>query len=85
MWHDGRLTVTRLEGTRNPVFFRGREQDRCCVLPGEHFVIGSTSFHVVEQQLNVSLDEQRPVTEQTFSAVALGRLRFRDAQGRMPR
>ena len=83
VWHDGRLTVTRLEGTRNPIFFRGREQDRCCVLPGEHFVIGSTSFHVVEQQLNVSLEEQRPVTEQTFSAAALSRLRFRDAQGRI--
>lgn len=82
-WHDGRLTVTRLEGTRNPVFFRGREHDRCCVLPGEHFVVGSTTFHLVEQQMNVSQEEQRAVTEQTYSAAALSRLRFRDAPGRI--
>jgi len=82
-WHDGRLSVERLEGTRNPVFFHGKEQSRCCVLPGEHFVIGSTSFHVAEQQLNVSLEEPRPVAEQTFSAAALGRVRFRDAHGRI--
>jgi adenylate cyclase len=82
-WDSERLYVAKLEGARNPIFFRGRETERCTVLPGEHFVIGSTSFHVAEQCPGISLDAPPPVTEQAFSAAQLNRTRFRDAEGRI--
>jgi adenylate cyclase len=83
MWQADRLQVTQLEDARNPIFFRGREHSHCSILPGEHFVIGTTSFHVVEQQVGISLNEPVPVAQQTFSAAHLNRLRFRDAEGRI--
>ena len=43
-WHDGKLTVRRLPGGRNPIFFGGTAQDEFTVVPGETFVIGETTF-----------------------------------------
>lgn len=43
-WRDGRLTVVRDPAARNPIFYRGRAVDVCTLGPGEHFVIGRTTF-----------------------------------------
>ncbi|WDQ19296.1 adenylate/guanylate cyclase domain-containing protein [Rhodopirellula sp. P2] len=41
---NDRVQVHRDARARNPVFFRGRPRDRFVVVPGEHFVIGETTF-----------------------------------------
>ncbi|MEM9365183.1 MAG: adenylate/guanylate cyclase domain-containing protein [Planctomycetota bacterium] len=44
-----RLEVQRVESARNPVYYRGRPRDRFVIVPGEHFVIGSTTFTLVRR------------------------------------
>jgi adenylate cyclase len=39
-----RLQVTRDPRARNPIFYRGKPRDQFVVVPGEHFVIGQTTF-----------------------------------------
>lgn len=82
-WEGGRLAVARLPEARNPVFFRGRACDRCSIRPGEHFVVGSTSFLVVDERIDVTHDAPRPDGEQVFPSRVLSRARFRDADGRI--
>lgn len=39
-----RLRVTRDPRARNPIFHRGKPRDQFVLVPGEHFVIGQTTF-----------------------------------------
>ncbi|MEO9595104.1 MAG: adenylate/guanylate cyclase domain-containing protein, partial [Rhodopirellula bahusiensis] len=41
---NDRIQVHQDARGRNPIFFRGRPRDRFVVVPGEHFVIGETTF-----------------------------------------
>jgi adenylate cyclase len=77
------LSVERLPTAVNPIFFRGSEQDGFHLLPGEHFVIGATTFTLVDEQLNVTQDSPAPVTEQTISYELLQQIRFDDADRRL--
>jgi adenylate cyclase len=64
-WQNGRLLVRRRTAptrTTNPIFFNGREIDEFTVGPGEHFVIGETTFAVHDDaprptQLTVGRDD----------------------------
>lgn len=76
-WWDGRLTVQLLPGARNPVFFRGRKQDAFSLKPGEHFVIGATSFTLADERALATLDAPHPVNERTFDVNELRRSSFR--------
>jgi len=82
-WADGNLRVERLDTARNPVFFRGKERKSFEIKPGEHFVIGGTTFTFAEHKVTISFDEKPPVTEQAFSPLFLDRVRFRDADQRI--
>ena len=61
------LSVQRIADTRNPIFFKGKTEESFRVQVGEHFVIGSTTFLLVDEQLDVTLDAPLPLTEQTYS------------------
>jgi adenylate cyclase len=80
---DGRLRVTALEGARNPVFYRGHKTDDFVLKAGEHFVIGQTTFSLVEERVHVSLDLPRPADERTFTIEELRRQPFRQADKRI--
>jgi adenylate cyclase len=82
-WLNGRLEVIKLPDARNPVFCRGRSYERFFVKPGEHFVIGGTTFTLADEQVNVTDDAPLPVSEQTFTAQYLKRVRFRNADQRI--
>ncbi len=82
-WERDRLKVRRLDDARNPVFFGGREVDEFSVETGQHFVIGGTTFSVADEQVAVTIDAPDPLTEQTYSAQYLKRLRFRNADQRI--
>ncbi len=83
IWRNGRLHVHRLPHARNPLFVRGHAASELVVRPGEHFVIGDTTFSLADQRAEVSLHLPLPVTEQTFSAEYLKAQKFRHADQRI--
>jgi adenylate cyclase len=52
-WDGERLEVCRLGTARNPVFVGGHERDRFAIVPGEHFVIGETTFTLAEEGIRI--------------------------------
>lgn len=82
-WDGERLEVCRLSAARNPVFFGGGERDRFTIVPGEHFVIGETTFTLAEEGIRISVELPQPALEQTFSVEQLKQLRFRNADQRI--
>lgn len=76
-WDGRRLHVLRLPEARNPIFYKGQQLDEFLLLPGEHFVIGDTTFTVANDRVQVSLDVPAPVEEQAFSTEYLHNLPFR--------
>ena len=75
--------MRRLPEAKNPVFVGGEETDRCRLAPGEHFVIGQTSFTLADQRVDVSVDQPAPVQQQSFSAQYLKGVRFRNPDHRI--
>ncbi|MFO0897239.1 MAG: adenylate/guanylate cyclase domain-containing protein [Pirellulales bacterium] len=82
-WHEGRLEVRVAPAAKNPVFWRGQPSARFDAEAGEHFVIGQTTFTVVDESAEASLEHPRPRNEQTFSAEYLRRLPYRNAAERI--
>src|SRR5688572_30067290 len=66
-WSEGRLLAEKLPTGMNPVFIRGQEASNFELRPGEHFVIGRTTFTLVDERVHVSLEVPDPVRQQTFS------------------
>lgn len=84
-WEQGRLCVEKIADARNPVFYGGQPSDAFHVSAGEHFVIGQTTFTVASDTVKwlADLERERPAEEQTYSAQALERVRFRNADQRI--
>ena len=82
-WTEGKLRVRQVAKASNPIFVRGAERNDFEIDPGEHFVIGQTTFTLVDQQVNVSLELPDPLREQTFHSRDLQRMRFRNADARI--
>jgi adenylate cyclase len=82
-WDGWRLHVVRLAESHNPIFFRGKQSERFSLVPGEHFVIGATTFTLADQQVCVTADAPLPVQQQSFSAQSLKQIRFRNPDYRI--
>ena len=82
-WTGERLEVTRLPDARNPVYFQGREETQFTLQPGEHFVIGQTTFALADQRANITADAPEPVQQQSFSAQYLKQVSFRNPDRRI--
>lgn len=78
-WQYGRLSVKRLDEARNPVFVEGSQIDEFLLKPGQHFVIGNTTFTLTEERAAVAGDAPLPTAEQTYTAAYLRQLHYRDA------
>lgn len=89
-WDGQTLQVRQLDGARNPIFIKGRPATQFEITPGEHFVIGETTFTLTDDRVNVSLDVPVPLQQQTFSSQYLQQIQFRhtgahiDVLGRLP-
>jgi adenylate cyclase len=83
LFNRGVLHVERLLSARNPMFVRGESLASFDLRPGEHFVIGQTTFTLADDQVNISLEGPDPIREQTFSSQYLRRLRYRNADQRL--
>jgi adenylate cyclase len=82
-YENGRLYVEAVPSARNPIFFRGHKSTQFNLPPGDHFVIGKTTFSLVEERVNVSVDMPLPAGEHTFSIADLRRRPFREAEKRI--
>lgn len=83
LWDGSKLTVKRLPEAHNAVFLRGKQRDLLILRPGEHFVIGGTTFLLVNEHAIVTLDSPPAATEQAFSSDFLHGHRYRDAHQRI--
>ncbi len=83
IWNGKLLQVTQLPHARNPVFWRGQTAPNFELRPGDHFVLGSTTISLADDDVQASLDVPQPLREQTFSAQYLKRMRFRNADQRI--
>ena len=77
------LAVEVLEEARNPVFFRGQVAHQFTVKPGEHFVIGETTFTFFGCRAMATLDLPQPISQRTFSHQFIEQIRYRDADRRI--
>ena len=84
-WSAGRLAVTRILEARNPIFHRGLRKDEFEVGMGDHFVIGQTTFSLVDQRVRVMAKSEAPpaLTEQTYAPSQLRSVQYRDADRRI--
>jgi adenylate cyclase len=82
-WNGHHLEVTRLSEARNPVFFLGKEETRFTIGPGEHFVIGTTTFSLADQRVNIESGGPEPLRQQSFSAQYLKQVQFRNPDYRI--
>jgi len=82
-WNGNALAVEQLPSARNPVFMQGAAATQFQVIPGEHFVIGETTFTLSADNPQVTLDAPQPDHEQIFNAAELRRISFRNAQERI--
>jgi adenylate cyclase len=82
-WRGGELEVLQLPEARNPIYYRGRKSTHFTLKPGEYFVIGGTTFSVVDDKVLVSLEHPQPFTEKHFDRAELRRAAFRNPDQRI--
>jgi adenylate cyclase len=82
-WDGLALHGTLCQSARNPIFYQGRQVDAFEVAPGQHFVIGNTTFTLSGDSPRVTLDAPKPDREQIFNAAELRRIAYRDAGQRI--
>ena len=80
---DGRVRVRCMASARNPVFHRGGKVAEFVLVPGEHFVIGGTTFTLANRPGASDSPATGDVTEHAYDHAALRRRRFRDAGSRI--
>jgi adenylate cyclase len=80
---NGLLVVRRLADTANPVFFKGKDVPAFGIRPGEHFVVGDTTFSLMNERAFVTQDVPNPVSQRTFSHEFLQQVQYRDADRRI--
>ncbi|MFG0286547.1 MAG: adenylate/guanylate cyclase domain-containing protein [Rhodopirellula sp. JB044] len=57
---NDRLRVTKDPRARNPIFYRGKPREQFVLVPGEHFVIGQTTFTLARRPGFTSDPEPTP-------------------------
>ncbi len=82
-WNGSKLEVQKLPESRNAIFFRGQQREQFTAAVGEHFVIGQTTFTLLDQMVEVSVQGGPVFAEQTFSAHLLRQSKYRDADRRI--
>jgi len=83
VWDGRRLQVKKFPEAKNPIFFHGRQAAECRVLPEEHFVIGQTSFLLVDQPWSWAGEGGSPIYEHQYSYPDLASVQFRNPDSRL--
>ena len=82
-WTEGSLEVQQRDEASNPVYFNGRPRSRFSLRPNQHFVIGDTTFTLVDAKVRVAVQVPRPDDQQTFTTDFLQSIQFRHADQRI--
>lgn len=72
------LEVRQLGSAQNPLLYHGSPTSRCTVSPGDHFVIGRTTFTFSAAPAPRE-SQSRPSSQHTFHAKDLGHFQYKDA------
>lgn len=80
---EDRVEIHCLSSARNSVFHRGQKSTRFTLVPGEHFVIGHTTFTLANRPGASESSAVQDVTEHAFDHLMLRRRHFRDAASRI--
>ncbi|TWU23877.1 Adenylate cyclase 2 [Novipirellula galeiformis] len=80
---ESQIEIFQNESARNPVFYRGRQSPHFKLTVGEHFVIGETTFTVVNRPGASEFTSNQNVTQRAYDHTALRRRHFRDASSRI--
>ena len=80
---DDHVHVCCLASSRNPVFHRGHKSSEFTLVPGEHFVIGKTTFTLAKRPGATDSDAAGGVTEHAYDSSLLRRKNFRDTAARI--
>ncbi|WP_237729383.1 adenylate/guanylate cyclase domain-containing protein [Schlesneria paludicola] len=80
--HLDHLQLTRLDSARNPLFFAGESVATCRVEIGQHFVIGSTTFHLAPMEAEPGIVAV-PFEEVAFKPQELRKIRYQDPENRI--
>ena len=80
---DNRIEVIQLPSARNPIFHRGQKTTRMIVVPGDHFVIGKTTFTLAIRPGASDAVRASDITSHAFDHNALRRRNFSDAGSRI--
>lgn len=79
---DDRIEVTRIPTARNPVFHQGDATERFVLVPGDHFVIGHTTFTLANRP-GASDAGDLEVTQHSYDPALLRKRHYRDAASRL--
>ena len=84
-WDGEKLLVQKLPEAKNPIFYRGLKRDQFEIGIGDHFVIGQTTFSLIDQRVKIMARTEEPptLTEQSYTTSQLRRVRYRDANQRI--
>jgi adenylate cyclase len=80
---DDRVEVLCMATARNAVFHRGNKAMQFTLVPGDHFVIGSTTFTLAIRPGASDSSSNGDVTEHAYDHAILRRRHFRDAASRI--
>ncbi|MCG8650009.1 MAG: adenylate/guanylate cyclase domain-containing protein [Pirellulales bacterium] len=80
---DDRVKIQCLESARNAVFYRGQKSTEFTLVPGDHFVIGHTTFTLANRPGASESSAANDVTEHEYDHSVLRRRHFRDAASRI--
>lgn len=80
--HLDHLQLSRFESARNPLFFAGESVATCRVEVGQHFVVGSTTFHLTHPESDVGAFAV-PFEEVSFKPQELRKIRYQDPENRI--
>jgi adenylate cyclase len=83
VWSGEALKVTKIPSAKNEIFLGGAANQQFSILPGEHFVIGGTSFTLASERAFVTLEMPKPTRQQAYSSQYLRQMRFRHADQRI--
>ncbi len=80
--HLDHLRLTRIDSACNPLFFAGESVATCRVEVGQHFVIGSTTFHLTPTETEIGASAA-PFEEVAFKPQDLRKIRYQDPENRI--
>lgn len=83
VYENGQLLVKQLPTARNAVFYRGQQESQFALKPGEHFVIGRTTFTFGDTRVSGPTDLPKPTEERTFALDELHQHAFRQPDKRI--